>query len=253
MKEKSIKPKKQAVGVHRIQSVVRAVSILNLFSESNPRLSLGELAAGLHTGKPTAHRYAVSLVDAGMLAYDRATALYSISPGVLTMAAVALAGMSFISIAEEHMRHLLPALGETIVLAIWDDRVGGPIVARAVHGEKIGVRISIGYRLLKDSAHAKMFQALGRQRVNGKGPDLEPKEREEICRTGTAFKSPGDGYWAIAAPIFDCDALVATVAIVGLGDTVPESQRSHYCEQLKTTAANISQQISALHRINGNG
>src|SRR3954465_9711355 len=103
-----------------IQTVQRAALILDSFTVSRPYLSLNEITARLGASKATAHRYTKALRAANLLRYDERTALYSLGPQVLSLAASARAGLPIVSVAEPHMEGLLKEVDETVVLSVWD-------------------------------------------------------------------------------------------------------------------------------------
>ncbi|MBN1315326.1 MAG: helix-turn-helix domain-containing protein [Anaerolineales bacterium] len=244
---------KQAKGVKRIQAVERAIRMLTCFSEDSPRLTLGELAAGIGTNKATAHRYAVSLVEAGMLCYDSQTALYSMSFHVISMAAAALSGVSFMSMTHEHMEQLQIDVGETITLGLWDDLVGSVIISHVVYSDKdiVSLRVILGDRLSPDTAHGKVFKAFRNMRMENDEQDREiDPEILKIRRDGLVTHEPG-GYWAIAAPVFEGDRLIASITIIGIGDKVKESKKSLIYKRLKDSTDELSKKVTILRRVAG--
>src|SRR6185437_8362537 len=112
-----------------IQTVQRPALILDYFTVSTPHLSLNEITSRLGASKATAHRYTKALRAANLLRYDERTALYSLGPQVLTLAASARAGLPIVTAAEPYMEALVKQVGETVVLSVWDGE--SPTVVRS--------------------------------------------------------------------------------------------------------------------------
>lgn len=249
MADTKLEFKQHTQGVPRIRAVERTIKLLSLFSAQSPHLSLGELARGMGTNKGTAHRYAVSLVDAGILLYDSTSNTYSISIHILSIAAAAVIDLSVVKIAKEQITKLAHEIGETVVLAMWDETSDGPVIADFEYSSAIGIRVAIGYKLGKDSAHWKLFEAFRRSGDAGVGSGIEDDpEISDIRKNKLAVAAPG-GFWVMAAPVFNGDRMLASLAIVGMGDLIPEQKRSAYGDKLKGITEELSEEITMILRV----
>lgn len=232
-----------------IQTVQRAAVVLASFTVAKPYLSLNELTASLGTSKATAHRYTKALRAALLLRYDERTALYSLGPQVLTLAASARAGLPIISAAEPFMESLLHEVDETVVLSVWDGETA--TVVRSVdntdHIIRIGVRT--GARLdLTESAQGRVFCAyLPPEQVPGlkgrlrRSPALA-EELDTIRQLGLSLNSPDiNGVRTIAAPIFEGGSIVAAMALVGTAVTVSAEMDSPMAQALLDTTRKLSE------------
>ena len=234
-----------------IQTVQRAALILDSFTVGKPHLSLNEITARLGASKATAHRYTKALRAANLLRYDERTALYSLGPQVLTLAASARAGLPIVTAAEPYMEALVKQVGETVVLSVWDGE--SATVVRSADNTDHLIRISVrtGSRLdLTNSAQGRVFCAfLPSQQVPTlakllrKSPELQ-HELDSIRTHGVSVNSPAiNGVRTIAAPIFEGSAITAAMAIVGTTVSVPDDVASPMANALVDTTRALSQRL----------
>ena len=133
------------------QSVARAARLLEMFTVEQPALTLSEITAELGVGKPTAHRYATALRQAGLLRL--ADGAYTLGPRVVELASAALAGLSVINVAGPHLERLGAETSQTAVLSVWDGEA--PVVVRmqdAADGRMVRIVVATGSRLPRESA-----------------------------------------------------------------------------------------------------
>jgi DNA-binding IclR family transcriptional regulator len=233
-----------------IQTVQRAAIILDAFTPAKPFLSLNEITERLGTSKATAHRYTKALRDAKLLHYDQRTALFSLGPQVLTLAAAARAGLPIIGAAEPFMERLVREVNQTVVLSVWDGE--SPIVVRSVDNTDGVIRISvrIGSRLdASTSAQGRVFCTWLPEDVTGlakhrrRDPELAA-ELETIRRDGVSVNVPAvNGVRTIAAPVFGGSALVGAMAIVGTTTSVEPSGDGPLARALLATATALSEHL----------
>jgi DNA-binding IclR family transcriptional regulator len=234
-----------------IQAVQRAALILRSFTVGRPHLSLPELTARLGASKSTGHRYVTTLRAANLLRYDERSGRYSLGPKVLALAASARAALPILDAAEPCMHQLAEAVGETVVLSVWDGEA--PTVVRsAVNASRI-IRISVrpGARLgLTTSAQGRVFctflppaEVPGLTRLLHAYPELQD-ELGHIRASGISVNSPAiNGVRAIAAPVLDNGTLVAVMAIVGTHATVPDGVDSPIARRLLEGAQALTHQL----------
>ena len=238
-----------------IQSVARAAQILSFFTVGRPRRSLSELTARLGVSKATAHRYTVALRQANLLRFDPATSEYTLGPQVLTLAGAAGAGLPIVAIAGPHMEALVRRVNETVVLSVWDGEA--PVVVRVDDNPERLVRISIhtGSRLpLLRSSQGRVFCAFlpedevpGLRRALRRDPALKAAI-QSVRRHRIAIASDVEpGIRAVAAPVFHGQRIMATVAIVGTKDSIPEGRGSPMARALMEAAAKLSREFGTVH------
>jgi DNA-binding IclR family transcriptional regulator len=234
-----------------IQSVERAAKILSFFTVSRPRLTLTEITARLGVSKATAHRYAMALRRVNLLRYDRAAADYTLGPQVLTLGAVARAGLPIITIAGPYMEQIVNEVNETAVLSVWDGEA--PVVVRVDDSTERVVRISVraGSRLSTlESAQGKVFCAfVGPEQIPELAAELDHNpalaaELAAIRDAGLAVNTPEiHGVRTIAAPVFSDGKTVAVMGVVGTTATISDDISSHAAKTLKRVAAELSEQF----------
>ena len=226
------------------QSVERAARLLSLFSVEEPELTLAELQARLGTSKATAHRYATALRRAGLLRVSGGG--YTLGPRVVELAATALAGLRIVKIAGPYLERLVAELNETAVLSVWDG--DAPVVVRVDDNTDRLVRINVrtGARLPLDSAQGKIFRAhLG-----------APADEEAIAlrEAGIAFNARTvEGIAALAAPVFQGDEVVATMALVGTTASIAPDLDSGVATRLRELADALSAELGFLPTERRNG
>ena len=217
------------------QSVERAARLLSLFTVEEPELSLAELTTRLGTSKATAHRYATALRRAGLLRTSPGG--YTLGPRIVELAATALAGLRIVKVAGPYLERLVAEVNETAVLSIWDGEA--PIVVRVDDNTDRLVRINVrtGSRLPLDSAQGKVFRAY-------LAPDDDP---DNVRTNGFAFNERiVEGIAALAAPVFQGDEIVATMALVGTSAAVAPDPGSPLVIRLRETAAALSAELGFL-------
>jgi len=222
------------------QSVERAVRLLGFFSAEEPELTLPQLTERLGTARATTHRYAMALRRVGLLRYDAAGGIYSLGPRIVELAATALSGLRIIRIAGPHMERLAADLNETVVLSIWDGE--SPIVVRVADNTDRLVHIVVrtGSRLERtESAQGKVFLAFTDQ-----GAEVEPRELERILATRIAVNTQvHDGIRAVATPVFQDRAVIATMAVVGTIANLPESDEAKLALRLRESAELLTAEL----------
>lgn len=230
----------------------RAALILGSFTVRTPHLSLSEITARLGASKATAHRYTKALRAANLLRYDERTALYSLGPQVLTLAAAARAGLPIVTVAEPYMEQLVTRVGETVVLSVWDGE--SATVVRSADNTDHLIRISVrtGARLAPTTtAQGRLFcaflptdQVPGLSRLLRRNSDLRDQLRT-IRLHGLSISPAINGVRTIAAPIFHGDMVIAAMAIVGTTTSVPDNIGSRVADALLETTLSLSQRLGS--------
>lgn len=104
-----------------MNSVVKALEVLQAFDQTSPSLSIGQISSRLQIPKSSAHRLVSTLERLGLLARDGHASKYRLGPKVLQLASVALAGLDLRQNARPHLERLSRELGDTVHLALLDD------------------------------------------------------------------------------------------------------------------------------------
>ncbi|WP_067176019.1 IclR family transcriptional regulator [Microtetraspora niveoalba] len=234
-----------------IQTVRRAALILSAFTVERPRLSLSEITARLGTSKPTAHRYTRALRAANLLRYDARQATYTLGPEVLALEAAARAGLPIAAAAGPHLDLLVRETNQTAVLSVWNGE--SPVVVRCVDNTDGDIRLSVrtGSTLdLLRSAQGRVFCAyLPVGEVPGLARRLRatPELRgliEQVRESGIAVNSPADhGVRVIAAPIFEGDQIVASMAVVSTVAALAGETERRVTDALRAASGRLSAEL----------
>jgi DNA-binding IclR family transcriptional regulator len=222
------------------QSITRAAGMLGLFTVDEPELSLAELTRRLDVKKPTAHRYATALRKAGLLRASEGG--YTLGPRIVELASIALAGLGVIKVAQPHLERLTLETSQTAVLSVWDGEA--PVVVRVHDNASRMVRIvvSVGSRLPLDSAQGVVFRAFGKG-ADGAGIE-QSLELERARRLRIAyFANVVDGIAAIAAPVFQGQEIVATIALVGTTSAIGANATGEMSRTLRVAADRLSSEL----------
>jgi DNA-binding IclR family transcriptional regulator len=215
------------------QSIERATRLLGLFTVEDPELSLSQMAGRLGVSRATVHRYATALRNAGLLRMTSSG--YGLGPRVIELASTAIAGLRVVSIAGPFLERLVAEANETAVLSVWDGEA--PIVVRVDDNTKRTVRINVrtGSRLARDSAQGKVFRA---------HPPIAERALADVTDEGLAFSaSTIEGIAALAAPVFQADRIVATLALVGTLTSIESARGSAVGATLRRTASELSAEL----------
>jgi DNA-binding IclR family transcriptional regulator len=226
-------PKVPDTPLPAIQSVERAARMLGLFTVEEPQLMLSDLTERMGMSKATVHRYATALRNAGLLRFTGG--YYTLGPRVVELASAALAGLSVMKIAGPYLERLVAQTGETAVLSVWDGEA--PVVVRVDDNSSRLVRIVVatGSRLPRDSAQGQIFRAFMER--PGTDPQLDRIREARL----TYYSAVVEGIAALAAPVFQGEEIVATIALVGTTSSVEAD--GDMAALLRDAAENLSTEL----------
>lgn len=132
-------------GFQGIQSVSRALSILELFSDKRPSLSVSEVAELTGLNRATCYRFCQTLRQLGYLEElgDR-----RFRPGLkaVSLAHSALSSRELPELAQPYLRRLREEINETVNMGLLDD-TEVVYVARVLSDHLISLRLYVGSRL----------------------------------------------------------------------------------------------------------
>ena len=200
-------------------TVHKALSLLNLFSESVPELGLSEVARAAGLDKATAYRLLNTLEARGFLEQHPQTKLYRLGPAVLHLARIREATFPVSAIVLPVLETLAAATGETAHLSLF---AGGALAPIGVVESPKASRVSLsaaetlplhatasGIAFLAfapDELISKLpkggFKAYTEHTITGR--DAIARMVEVARRSGfaTADQSYEDEVYGIAAPTF---------------------------------------------------
>ena len=226
----------QRVGEPVIQAISRAMQILSLFTDRSTELTLSEIVERFGMGKATTHRYAMSLRQEGLLRYNARTGRYSLGVRLIQLGRIAQESVEVLEVATPHLNSVAGDLNETAVLAIWDG--AQPVVARVAYPptRAIFVGVRVGDRLTPRAAQSLVMRAYLE--------DSGTAELAEIRRRGylvTTYELTGTV--VVARPVFQDNHIVATIAVLGTGQTMDENGVFASVDRLRRAADRIGAEL----------
>lgn len=218
------------------QSIERAAKLLGYFTIDEPEHTLADLTARLGTSRATAHRYATALRRAGLLRLTPKG--YMLGPRLIELSTTAFAGLQVDRIAGPYLERLVGQTNETVVLSIWSGE--GPVVVRCddYTSKIVRVRIPTGVRLPLESAQGNLFRAFRRE-------DEDPRW-EALRRGGLSYNAAVvEGIAVMAGPVFQGEAIVATIALVGTISAIEADLDAPNSRHVRAAAAELSAELGA--------
>lgn len=103
-----------------IQSVDRALSILEVFAQDKPEVGVTEISKGLGLNKSTAFGLLTTLERRGYVEQNPENGRYRLGLKILDLYFAKMAGFDIVSIAHPVLVSLSSQLGETVHLAVYD-------------------------------------------------------------------------------------------------------------------------------------
>ncbi|WP_066799717.1 IclR family transcriptional regulator [Sphingomonas soli] len=248
-----------------IQSLQRAIEILDLLAESGSRgARLSDLAAATGLGKSTVHRMLGELMRGGMLDQDPATKYYRVGSKLIRLGERASRGRQLGDLAQPALRRIAEQTGDTAYLSV---RVGNKFVCM---GREVG-----GYPVKVLSLE------VGEQRPLGLGAGslallamLDPRERDAIIAANAAempdnpalavdemnrcvsealklgyARTEGrvvTGIAAIAVPVFDASGTVAgSLSLQAISSRLSSARTPELVALLAREALSLSREMGA--------
>lgn len=243
-----------------IQSLDRALQIIDLFDESTTELKITEISTRMELHKSTVHSLLKTLQLHGYIDQDEESGKYKLGMKLLEKGQLLLQGMDIRSLARKHLVSLSATTGQSTHLVILDGKEG--VYIDKVEGERAAIRYSrIGRRVpLHSSAVGKILAAFqGRDdlarllhnysytvqtpsTIHDEPTFLQVLER--VRAEGLAFDNEENepGVRCGAAPIYDhTGSVIAAMSLSTLISAVDDALFAEYMVLLKKEAAAISQ------------
>lgn len=214
------------------QSVMRAVAMLEAFTDDRPVWALGDLAAHVGLNRTTAYRLLTALESVEYVSRDPATDAYRLASGAIALGGRALRANPVRLAGRPELAALVAAFGETATLevlsghdvVIIEEAQGDYLTSDARH---IGTRwpyyaTSTGKAIAAFLPEGAQEALLSRPMRPYTGRTITSAEEMRRClaevRAGgfaVVVEELEPGYAAVGAPVFDFDG--AVVAAVSLG------------------------------------
>lgn len=245
-------------GAAGIQSVSRALGILELFQERRPSLTTSEIASLTGLNRATAHRFCQTLLNLGYLeeVYPRA-----FRPGLkaVSLAQAALSSHELPDLALPYLRGLREETGETVNMARLDlpDII---YVARLLNDNLLALRLFVGSRLpaYATSMGRAMLAFLPEEEVDQLLDDVELEpitehtitdrrrlvaELRRIRNRGYALNEQElvEGIRGIAAPVFGVSGRPVAAVNVSLVRQLEDAERDELAQRVTEAAHGVSE------------
>jgi DNA-binding IclR family transcriptional regulator len=245
-----------------IQSVERALGILDLFSERETELKITEISqrTGLH--KSTLHSLLKTLQSLGYIEQSEANGPYRLGMKLLERGFLVLKTKDFVSVARPHLVQLAQATGQTVHLGVLDGRFG--VYIDKVEGERSIIAYSrIGRRMpVHSTAIGKVLLAFSPKAVVDAALDGYDYERvtensmttrealalalETVRTEGVAVDEQENvrGVRCAAVPVWNHERrLVAAVSFSTIAENIPLDEFRSLIGLLRQTGAAISRDL----------
>lgn len=105
---------------YAIQSVDRAIDVLEAFQAGDPERGVAELARELALPRATVHRLLAALANRGFLAQDEQTGRYRLGLKLFELGSLVAASLDLRRVAHPHLVRLMKESGETTHLVVLD-------------------------------------------------------------------------------------------------------------------------------------
>ena len=237
----------------------KALSLLRLFSGSQPEIGLTELSRQSGMNKATVYRLMCDLAEHGFVEQVGVDRMYRIGPGVMRLAVLRETSVPLRSIAKEHVRALAEEIGETThVSQVSGDELSTLTYAYSTkHGTRVTMEdaeclpfhaTSSGLSVLAYS-NAALVDSILSKPLDKRTPQtiVDPQQiRDELKRIslrGHAESVSGfeQDVHSVAAPIFAGGATVCgALAIAAPVGRVNEALRSRMIAAVQDRARMIT-------------
>lgn len=246
----------------QLQTLSRAIAILDCFSQEHTELGVREIARMVNLSSSATGRLLAGMKELGILSQNSETRAYSMGTRVLTWAGVYNATLDVRNQSFPAIQELHQSTRETISLYILEgsDRI---CIERLESPQSVRIVTRVGRRLplYAGSAGKVMLAFLPAERQESiissavlkpltpktiTDPDALRCELQKVREHGCAVSY---GEWVedaagVAAPIFDQNGdVVAAVSISGPIQRFTEENVPKYCEEVKSVAAHISENM----------
>lgn len=242
-----------------IQSLNRAINILELFSASRTHISISEMSAALELNVSTVHGLVSTLIDRGFLSQDPETRKYSLGLKIFELNYFFLGCSKLYQFGAAPAHRLAKSTGLNTRLAVRDEYSIVVVLEIFAGPEKfqyirIGPRIdayftSMGKAVLAFLPKKELSDYLKRTRLIAHTQHTITDQKrlkedlEQSRQRGYAIdrEESFSGTYCVGAPIFDQTKTVnAAISISGGSELLDPDKFSDYTDQLIQTSLEIS-------------
>ncbi len=247
------------MSVGESRTVLRAISIVDCFSQERPELGVREVARRLNLSSSTAGRLLATLQRAGVLTQNLRMRKYMLGPRVLAWAGIYTGILDVRAVAGPILDRLRQATRETTTLYVLDgdervcvERLEGPQNIRAVVrlGERLPIYAGAGGKVLLAFLPPETRQATLARLVLARFTDKTIRNRARLERELMTIRRQGyatsvaerfAGASAVAAPVRGADgAVIAAVNVSGPSDRFRGARQARCIRQVTKAALALS-------------
>ncbi len=260
----------------QVQSLVRALAIVNRLAEADDGTTLTEVAQQVGLSSSTAHRLLTTLEQERYVHFDAERRLWSVGMQAFRAGSAFLKTRSLTAVARPHMRALMEDSEETVNLAI-EDQAAAVYLAQvecrqmmrafARPGGRVPLHCSsVGKALLSAMPDARLSKILHRQglpRLTVKTIQTTAALREDLTRSRDRGYAIDDeehavGLRCIAAVIFNESAdAIAAVSLSGPMARIPDERIPLLGDKVRAKADAITTEfggtIPSWRKLDGGG
>jgi IclR family acetate operon transcriptional repressor len=244
-----------------IQSVRRAVAIMNTFTIDEPELGVTELSNRLNLHKSTVHRLLASLEKGGLVERNPRNRKSSLGIRLIELAGTMLHSRKLPQLARPYLHHLADTVEESTYLGVRDgndvlniDQVPGPHLVQSIGwlGRLAPIHCtSTGKIFLAHMPENELEQVLekGLSAITSKTITDASKLRAELEKVreqgyATALEEHEEGTNAIAAPITTSDGtVIAAIGVVGPSFRFTSDKALSRAEIIRSVAREVSHRL----------
>ena len=258
---------------YMLESLIRGLNILSLFTRETPALTLAEITAASGLNKTTVFRILSTLQVAGYLRREPGTKRYRPGLKVLQLGFTAITSLEIRQIARPFLEQLSQQVCEAVSLSVLD----GPdivYVDRVRYQRIVGVILGMGSRLPAhctsmgkammaylpvEQLHQQLDETVLIPRTSNSLVDRDVIENELVRVRAQGFATNDEelemGLRAVAAPIWDnSNRVVAAINISGSTSTISrERMVGELANAVLDTSAQISQGLGFFQRSSSHG
>ncbi|MCM2676219.1 IclR family transcriptional regulator [Alkalicoccobacillus plakortidis] len=252
-----------------VQSVTRALSILNVLAEHPNGIKITTLASELELSKATVHRLLATLISSNYVRQDPDTERYKIGYQIVSLATHFLNHFDIIEVAKPHLTKLSNDINETVHLCI-EDKGQALYIDKIESTQPIAMYSRIGTR-------APMYcTAVGKVLLSGMSPTKYGEVVQEIqfnqVTTHTINSAESlateiklvkeqkyaideqeitEGVRCLAFPLYNFKGeIVASFSVSGPVNRITEQYlHDSLKEKMRETANTISRELGHLHSL----
>lgn len=244
-----------------MKTVVKAITLLKLFSSQKAEWGLSELARATGIDKVIAYRLLRALVQEDFVTKDPISSRYRLGPAVMDLANSHVARGNLLAVARPHLNALGKETGETVHFTVRRDlKASIVMVLESPHELRVAGRVGDAVPLYCSSS-GRCFIAFGdamlrRDALRGPlGPWTRFTVTDRAALEAEIERVRSDGFAiddrqiveharAAAAPVFGADGeVLACIVVIGPTMRVTRAKVRTFAKRVRETAGRLSREL----------